>query len=195
MHRRLPFILFILPLFLMLGCENQPSGPEYKLGDFQLRDRGPAGGWIFYIDEADEFDWTFLEAAPEDSDTQFHWGPQGTLVGTETGIGTGESNTDKIVAWLEDNNISGKAAQYCDLSTTGGYKDWFLPSEDELEKMFIELYKYDGNSNVGGFGGSRFYWCSSEVSANIATIRRPSDTDPWSSIKNYNYYVRPIRSF
>ena len=46
------------------GEEEVEEG--YVLGDFEIGDVGPAGGLIFYIDEAEEFEWTFLEAAPED---------------------------------------------------------------------------------------------------------------------------------
>lgn len=46
------------------------------------------------------------------------------------------------------------------------YTDWFLPSEDELELIYKNLYL----NNPGNFTDSN-YWSSSEIDAdNISTI-------------------------
>jgi hypothetical protein len=197
MRARIATIVFTLTLLVIFGCDG-PTDPQldigYEIGDFQLRDTGPAGGFIFYIDEADEFDWTFLEAAPEDAETKYHWGPKVNNFPTGTDIGTGAANTRMIVDYFNENGISGKAAQYCDGLTCGGCSDWFLPSQDELDAMIVELYQYDGNSNVGGLSGG-FYWCSSDLGKDYATMLRVATGVEWSSIKNYSYNVRAIRAF
>ena len=113
-------VLFILILFL--GCsvdsgsssgDDDPAEKVYEIGD-----SGPAGGKIFYIDADDNFDWTYLEAAPpgwdtEDSDEnsettvdpRFLWGGYGTLCSsltipavTSLDLGTGEVNTTNLLA-------------------------------------------------------------------------------------------------
>lgn len=197
------FIGVTLILFLS-GCKNpiipgdDPDEVEddgYSLGDFELRDVGPAGGLIFYIDEADEFEWTFLEAAPDDASSQYHFGPKVKNFSTGTAVGTGKANTDMIVTYYDDNSISGKGAQYCAALTTNGYSDWFLPSRDELEKLIVELYQYNNNSNPGGLK-SGLYWCSSDSGKDYAYALKPNGSgNPWISIKNYNYDVRAVRSF
>ncbi|GAJ20252.1 unnamed protein product, partial [marine sediment metagenome] len=95
-------------------------------------DIGPAGGYIFYDKGYYSDGWRYLEAAPVSTEwTEKYWGSYGTLIGgTETGIGTGKSNTTIIVTWLNNHSETGKAAQLCDDLVYGGYSDWFLPSRD-----------------------------------------------------------------
>ena len=35
------------------------------VGQYEVGDVGPAGGWIFYVDSLDEFDWDYLEVASD----------------------------------------------------------------------------------------------------------------------------------
>jgi hypothetical protein len=129
---------------------------------YALRDIGPAGGYIFYDKGSYSDGWRYLEAAPASTEwTGIHWGSYGTLIGgTETGIGAGQSNTTTIVTWLNSHSETGKAAQLCNVLSKGGYSDWFLPSKDELNPMYVNL-KAQG---VGGFAGGS-YWSSSEDDA------------------------------
>ncbi|MFO7834527.1 MAG: hypothetical protein R6V31_10890 [Halohasta sp.] len=65
--------------------------------------------------------------------------------------------------------------------------------------MMTELYQYDGNSNCGGFSSGGLYWSSSDkpnagFDYDIAYGLK-TNGELWSGIKNYGYYVRPIRSF
>ncbi len=79
------------------------------------------------------------------------WVAEGTGA-TATAIGTGQANTTAIV------NIQGAgsyAAQLCDDLTEGGYSDWFLPSKDELNKLYLN------KGAIGGFADN-YYWSSSE---------------------------------
>ena len=119
---------------------------------------GPAGGIIFYDKGSYSDGWRYLEAAPSDQGDWVEWGEYGTSVGgTSTAIGSGKSNTAKIVTALGTGNY---AARLCYDFELGGYDDWFLPSKDELN----ELYKQ--KDTVGGFA-SVSYWSSSEDSSYI----------------------------
>ena len=141
---------------------------------YALRDTGPAGGLIFYVKEGGYSDgWMYLEAAPASTEsTSLRWGSYGFLIGgTGTAIGTGQDNTTKIVAWLNGHSEINRAAQFCDdlvfYNCYGyicvRYDDWFLPSKDELNQMYLNL-KVEG---VGGFAGDN-YWSSSEYNASGA---------------------------
>ena len=126
---------------------------------WKVGDRGPAGGWIFYDKGYFSDGWRYLEAAPSDikqgSDYYFMWGDNGSY-GTNTGIGTGKSNTAIIVSkGSKDRNPN--AATFCNDYVYGGYDDWFLPSKDELNQMYENLKK----AGLGGFADGR-YWSSSE---------------------------------
>jgi len=85
--------------------------------------------------------------------------------GTGTGIGTGQSNTTKIVTSLNSHSETDCAAQLCAALVYGGYNDWFLPSKDELNLMYTNLKAFGGEGFVGSYG---YYWSSSEASASRA---------------------------
>jgi hypothetical protein len=127
---------------------------------YSLRDIGPAGGWIFYINPNYKSDgWKYLEAAPSDQSTTTAWITGGTAWQTNNGntsvsIGTGLSNSNAIVS---QTGHTGSAAKLCLDYSVNGYSDWFLPSKDELNQMYENLYPF----NVGSFR-SDYYWSSSE---------------------------------
>ena len=81
------------------------------------------------------------------------WGCVGTVVlGTGTALGTGSNNTTLI---LNRCGTVGIAARLCADLVSGGYSDWYLPSLDELNKLYL-------NKNlIGGFSNVQ-YWSSSE---------------------------------
>ena len=134
-------------------------------GTYALCDIGPAGGYIFYDKGTYSDGWRYLEAAPVSTEwNDKQWGSYGTLIGgTETGIGTGQSNTTKIVTWLNSHSETDRAAQLCDALVYGGYSDWFLPSKEEQKLMYTNL----DECGVGSFADDR-YWSSSERDAEYA---------------------------
>jgi len=163
-------------------------------GTYDLRDIGPAGGWIFYDKGYYSDGWRYLEAAPASTEwTGKQWGSYGTLIGgTETDIGTGQSNTTKIVTWLNSHSEANRAAQLCNDLTEGGYSDWFLPSKDELNKIYKNLKVY----GVGGFARS-YYWGSSEDDADFAWSQDFYDGGQGESFKfsYFGFWVRAVRAF
>jgi hypothetical protein len=170
---------------------------EEPSGIYALRDIGPAGGYIFYDKGSYSNGWRYLEAAPASTEwTHKEWGGWGTLIGgTETGIGIGQSNTTKIVTWLNSHSETGKAAQLCDALVYGGYSDWFLPSLDELNLMYENLIIF----GVGGFPASGDYWSSSEHLTYFSFIQRFSSYDTSSmqlaAKKTDTNRVRAVRAF
>ena len=169
---------------------------------YQIGDPGPAGGLIFYIDEDDDFDWTYLEAAPAGwygaEDPEFVWGGYGVAVETNEEIGTGKANTANIFATYGENEpYEGKtdyAAKICSNLTFGGYDDWFLPSHDEL----IEMYQVLHLEGKGEFFDSSetYYWSSSQTAVTEGAWTQRFDLDQqMSRSKDSEEKVRPIRSF
>lgn len=75
-----------------------------------------------------------------------------TTGATATAIGSGNANTNSIVFV----QLAGSyAAKLCDDLVLGGYNDWYLPSKDELNRLYT--YK-----NLIGSFASSYYWSSSE---------------------------------
>ena len=99
-----------------------------------------------------------LIAATEDQSTGIAWSNiTSTLVGTDRAYGTGAANTTKIIAQAGHSSSAAKiCADYTVTVNSVTYDDWFLPSTDELDKL------YHNKVTIGGFAGS-YYWSSSEV--------------------------------
>ncbi|MCK4996725.1 hypothetical protein KAS08_00330 [Candidatus Pacearchaeota archaeon] len=159
--------------------------PIYQIGDI-----GPAGGWIFYIDEANEFEWTYLEAAPIETEwTSKEWGSYGTFIEeTTVEVGSGKYNTVLIASAPSIN--SDNAASLCDRLAYNEYEDWFLPSKNELNLMFENLF-------LQGFGefANDYYWSSSEYSSYHTWAKKSSGNYPFTDIKFHLNKVRAIRFF
>jgi uncharacterized repeat protein (TIGR02543 family) len=162
---------------------------------------GPAGGLVFYDKGYVSDGWRYLEAAPASTEwTSKEWGSYETLIGgTETDIGDGQSNTTKIVTWLNNNldNTYGdveyktdRAAYLCDALTEGSYSDWFLPSKDELNLMYTNLHVEGDGDFV-----SDIYWSSSEGSPTIAWAQTFSNGGQGYYTKSNGRRVRAIRAY
>ncbi len=96
-----------------------------------------------------------LEAAPADIPGNPTWDCEGFLVnGTGSpasiDIGSGAANTGVLVSLCG----IGAAAKTADDFLFGGKEDWYLPSKDELNALYLQKGK------VGGFGtgGNGFCW-------------------------------------
>jgi hypothetical protein len=126
-----------------------------------------------------------LIAAPSDQSTGIRWGCYSTLVGgTSTALGTGAANT----AIVSSACGAGTAARLCADLVLGGYSDWYLPSRDELNKLYIN------RSSIGGFTTGN-YWSSREGNANKAWNINFNNGNSYNNNKNNTNYVRAVRAF
>ena len=151
-----------------------------------IGDSGPAGGIVFYDKGSYSDGWRYLEAAPSDQGSSVIWGGYGTEVaGTSPDIGRGESNTEEIVNKLGTGNY---AARLCYDLELGGYDDWFLPSKDELNKL------YEQKDTVGDFT-TYSYWSSSEDGSAHAWYQSFNQGQKNDGSKDYAEYVRAVRAF
>ena len=156
---------------------------------YNLRDIGPAGGLIFYINENYSTDgWKYLESAPSDADSlTIRWSNITNVFegGTAKTIGAGAGNTTTITA-----NSSSGAAFSCDSSIINTYSDWFLGSQDEVDLMYQNLHL----QGVGNFTASS-YWTSSEDTSTNAFRQTFNGGAKSSSAKSTYYRIRPVRRF
>ena len=116
---------------------------------YDIGERGPAGGVVFY-DRGHYLDgWRYLEAAPPETETKAPWGwdQDGPFTNDEIeripdGLGDGPQSTEIIVKKLTEAGKNGCAAQLCDALEYGGYDDWYLPTLPECYLMLEELREY-----------------------------------------------------
>jgi hypothetical protein len=84
---------------------------------------------------------------------------------------------------------SGYAAGVARAYHGGGYTDWYLPSKDELNQLYLH------QKTIGHFGPN-YYWSSSEFDANTAWAKAFDISSPaYAYSKNGTSYVRAVRSF
>lgn len=113
-----------------------------------------------------------------------------TFLPTDTTIGSGGANT----AIMANACGGGTAADVVKAYLGGGKNDWFLPSKDELNAMYLQ------KNVIGGLGDANF-WSSSQSSLGAGAA-----TNAWyqslstggqfvTSSKTSIFSVRPVRYF
>jgi hypothetical protein len=107
---------------------------------------------------------------------------------TGTAIGDGAGNTKKILAKYPLEIYPNSAAAVAHEYRGGGFNDWFLPSMEELKKLYLS------KGLVGGYADF-IYWSSSEMSPSVAWYHIFVNGLLGDSIKSYFKRVRPVRVF
>jgi uncharacterized repeat protein (TIGR02543 family) len=164
---------------------------EWSYVDYEIGDKGPAGGKIFYDDKDDGNDdiagARYLEAW-EGDEGEYKWKTSATSTsGTSTAVGSGYENTYSAMTGPEH-----PAAQVVRDATHGGYTDWFLPSKDELNL----LYTRDEEKGIfTNFLSKPGYWSSSQDAAKKAWDERFDTGNQRSRDKRERGNVRAIRAF
>jgi len=130
-----------------------------------------------------------LIAATSDQSTGIRWYNGSYIVtgATGTAIGTGLSNTNIIIA-SQGATATSYAAGLARAYTGGGYTDWYLPSQDELNKLYLN------KAAIGGFA-SAYYWSSTENNNLIAWEQGFDNGFQASNGKNLTVRGRAVRAF
>jgi hypothetical protein len=161
------------------------------------------GGVIFYILEEGDTGYVAGEthgliAAVEDQSSGIQWynDSYDTTGATGTAVGTGSANTDAIIAAqgaTETSYAAGLARAY----TGGGYTDWFLPSKDELNKMYTNRATINTTAaaNSGSDFANNYYWSSTEFDFYTAWEQNFDDGFQGTSGKDNADSVRAVRAF
>jgi hypothetical protein len=159
------------------------SAPLYTIGEKF------GGGTIFYIDATGKHG---LIAAPTDAYTaQVSWNynvktlNQFVLIGSTSILtGAGGANTTAII---NKQKTGIYAALECRNYTGGGYKDWFLPSINELSLL------YQKKAVIGNLNS--VYWSSSEYAIYSAYCEYFNNGSVSIGNKTLTGYVRAVRAF
>ena len=173
------------------------SSKTIILALYGVGDTGPGDGKIFYVDMTRAVGSQYFEAACAGwqnncdgmtADPTADWGCNGESIifADATAIGTGEGNTARIVDGCSD--PAGFAADLAADYSNSGESDWFLPSKDELNKLYIN------RASVGGLSTAT-YWSSSESTDYDAWYQLFGGGGQGPGSKPAAFYVRPVRAF
>lgn len=192
-------ILLLLVLFLS-GCRdfNNPLDPQidkYNFKRYSIGDRGPARGYIFHVELTEDFTWKYYEVAPQSwggADKEYevaYYQTEHLNAAQNKGVGFGESNTKALNDHIASNSIASKV---CADLTYWFHDDWYLPSIDELELIYLNLYEND----IDVFERSEVYWSStlSEISGDAYQLYSRNGSI-YSEPFYWEYRIVPVRSF
>jgi hypothetical protein len=167
---------------------NKVTIPLYTIGDTAL------GGKIAYILQRGDSGYDAniqhgLVAAISDQTSGIRWHNGTNKITGAKGIviGTGFANTNSIIS-AQGETTTSYAAGLARAYKGGGYDDWFLPSKDELNKLYINKVI------IGGFVNNN-YWSSSEKDFEFAYKLNFTNGDQNANNKVNVFYVRAIRAF
>jgi hypothetical protein len=161
-----------------------------------IGDTGPGGGIVFY-DAGTRQAWgRYLEAAqhvPGESWCKKGRDGWGRLVGIRLSIGSGRSNTEIIIQACGPDSAAGVAAAY----RGGGMDDWFLPSIDELNAIFLQRKVVDALASGMFWSSSQARWREGrEVPQAYAQHFLPNDKGRVIDMpKGLRLSVWPVRAF
>ncbi len=146
------------------------------------------GGIIFYLDATGCHG---LVAKATDEAGTYQWSSTNFQTWAyASGIYGGAQNTKKSIARAIAESSTCNAASVCDNLVSGGYTDWYLPSKDELDMMYVNLH-LQGLGNFANY----FYWSSTEGDNNTAWEQLFSSGGQGSLNKNRTNNARAVRAF
>ncbi len=128
-------------LAILLLCAGVTGYGQYQVGDV-----GPAGGWVFFVDDNDEFDdWDYLEVWPHTFSFFQMLACDYSPFLSSADLGSGASNT---IAFATDDDMF-SVFDFASLFDGGGREDWFVPSKSELEILNASIVSGLVNSGQG----------------------------------------------
>jgi hypothetical protein len=164
-----------------------PPALTPSIGDFFQ------GGVVFWINPNDSTQGLSCDIVDLVTTT---WGCMGISIpgAYGTNIGSGKLNTLNILTGCF---TSGIAAANCYNSNNGGYSDWFLPSQDELNEIYLNknIINSVSISNGGNPIVNPIYWSSTEYNNNQSYYQNLDNGSQIHDNKDGNYDIRAIRSF
>jgi len=173
--------IFLIALILLsISCKKDDTiAVELKIG------LAYQGGIIFNLDATGKHG--LIAATIDQSSTDTWW--NGTFVTTgATNTTNGFANTTKIINAQGNNGIY--AARLCTNYRGGDYSDWFLPSKEQLNILYI-------NKSVVGAFSDNIYWSSTEYDLGEAWVQDFSTGEQHldNISDGANVHTRAVRAF
>lgn len=192
--KRINYLIMAGYLFFVAACSKEAAVPampanmasaittNHYIGEHF------GGGIIFYINRGGQHG---IIAAEDDLEEPAVWAYTDTIThAIAANPGTGAMNTQRIFQVMGDPEDAPEdyAALEIKEYAVNGFSDWFLPSKDELNEMFLH------KDLIGRFKPYA-YWSSTEVNISKAWFQNFGNGLQVKSLKIYSYGLRPVRYF
>ena len=180
-------IIYIIFIFVLTSCSKKTDLSKNRV---EIGDKFGGGIVAYILTRSDVgYDANFqhgLIAATADQSKGIYWFNL-EYINTGAKSGNGFINSNLIVT-KQGPTATNYAAGIARAYRGGGFTDWYLPSINELSKLYF--YKND----IGGFGTGA-YWSSTEADDSYAWYINFYDGSQGSFFKYYSMNVRAIRAF
>lgn len=188
------FCLLLFIVIVVTSCTKESeqselsSSQQSSISQIHFIGEHFGGGVIFYLDASKKHG---IIATVKDFEEPGFWSKKDTLNGAKsTKLGAGISNSNNIYKTQGEPQTDGDdyAVIECIKLIENGYSDWYLPSKNELNQMYLH------KDIIGGFT-SFSYWSSTEVDAGKAWFQNFANGNQITEVKTAGYAIRPIRYF
>ena len=185
-------LTYLFLALLIVACSSDDGGDTGN--DTLVIGDSYQGGKIAYIFQSGDTGYVAGEqhgliAATQDQSNgiQLQWYNGDYIVtgATGTAIGTGLTNTNAIIAAQGSGSYAASIARDYN---GGGYTDWFLPSKDELNQLYVN------SAAIGGFT-DYWYWSSTDFEVDTAWSQYFDGGGQNYYNKDFTFYVRAVRAF
>jgi hypothetical protein len=120
---------------------------------------------------------------------------QSTLIGSGAqSFSDGLGNTNVIITQTTAPAANTYAAGLARLHADGGYNDWYLPSNWELNMCYNSAAIVNKVLGTDSFTGNAYYWSSTENDSSFAWYFFFSNGFANDSLKSFTGYVRAVRT-
>ena len=190
-------LLGFIGILIITGCEKQKGCTEPNA--------------INYDSVAEEndgscrYDEVVTETSSDDGSTDSNSGDESTDTESEVVIEIGALAHGGIIAYIDDTGEHGLVCSVYDLGafawedaknasykyvSTSGHDDWYLPSKDELNLLYLNLKK----NGLGEFAYT-FYWSSQGDGTTHAWMQNFSNGGQGEQNRTTLANVRAVRAF
>lgn len=164
-----------------------PPSTTYAVGDFAQ------GGVVFWVNPSGEHGKVVSIYDVVDI-------PWSNITNTEIGSSAASdiNGAGNTVSIMMQSDHTSSAAKHCADLEYGGYDDWYLPSKEELNELYLNeaAVNTTATANGGESFADEWYWSSTEVSAVIVQLKHLGNGNQGTAGKGgILRYVRAIRAF